>query len=240
MSDVRWESEDQPDSALRTLAQVQPPEGMNERVLRRLRQAQETRQTARWRLNEGWLIPATVALFAVVVIAGVRDWNGPRPEGTHRGTQARASAPLGSRTAPEAAMLVAVSPSSMPARPSYRERTLLARKLRHSAPIPADAWRDAGEKLHGPQDSSLPQTDALEDRSEVANVPGEPLSGLDSASVPGRPLPALQGGGVPGRPLPRLEDGRVPGRSLPSFDIAATPGHPLPTFAEATNSGDQP
>lgn len=214
---------------LRHLARVQPPEGMNQRVLARLRDAEQARALAGRRLTMGWLAPVAAAVAAVFVAVVALQWNNHR-HAQAGGSIAEKAATMGSPSihgvTRTAAPLAMDSPHPAAATQAHRQSQRGFAVVSYSAPGATEVRETTGTSNPVADDSA----------SGEANEPDV----VSQTTVPGESIPALEKAGVPGHPLPAFAIGSVPGHPLPRFDIAAAPGHSLPTFAQAINPGDQP
>lgn len=236
-----WSMESETDRMLRRLAHAQPPAGMQERVLRRLQQAEQAQTRSRRWQEGGWLALAAAVLVAAVAIAGVRRWSFAGPERaqiqSHRiGARSTPEVPRAPQHAADERLADAPAIAARAWRRPWHTASAVSRAARHGSTAQRS---DTGVGMvSGPSFGG--EMDGAGRGSEGAASAGQDLSRAGSSGVPGRPLPSFDSGHVPGRSLPTFDEGSTPGHPLPSFNIASTPGDPLPTFSQAIHPGDQP
>jgi len=228
---------DKNERLLRTLAHVQPPAAMNDRLVRSLRHAEAERTWAGKSLR--WSVPATVWVGVMIAVLG----SVLRQERILRMDRNQSELmPLLGRPGLNTQDQLRSAPDGE-LRPVLRSRR--KQRERQGGSVPT-ILRIQPMRLD--KNGSPPHDRALKDSAEVnsdAVLPSRagaaaPTGILPEASTPGSTLPGFKAGIAPGVPLPRIADAVTPGLTVPPFDIAKTPGTPLPTFAEAIQNGENP
>lgn len=210
---------------LRALATMQPPEGMQERLLRRVRAAEAQRiQPGGTRWN-GWMWPMMAAVAVALVAVSGLEWMQTGPRAARPDAVARAVPVVGMRQEAATADGLAARPEAV-VRAGRRPLHVAASAPLRRAPVP---MRVASVRPAETADGQ-PWDQFASDESSLAEM---------KASTPGQALPVFETAGAPGQMLPKLE-ASVPGRPLPAFDMARVPGEPLRSFRNAMNTGDQP
>ncbi len=231
MSEVGLDAGGEVDEALRVLAQVQPPDGMNDRVLQRLRDAErEGTRGARWCVSRWLVLPALSALVGVFVVMGLRSWEA-RPSESLRVQHGAQTPQVADRTTEVA--------------DAARRTSTVSQGLGVGREDAVSIRRNGNRTLTNgagliARDGNAVIADSWDERAESVAVAAEPVVSRGDRGVPGHALPAFEHAVAPGQPLPKFEGGSVPGQALPAFEVAEVPGRPLPTFAEAMKTGDQP
>ncbi len=208
------ESEQRPHEAeclLRSVLAVQPPPGLEDRLLRQLEEGKRERRVER---RPVW--PSCFALALTLAMAGVvvKTYLPPRAK------VALPSSKFAIARSREGELPV---PFHLP--------TLLQKKSASRVPR-ARVYRAVMPQLPVAHASLEPLTSF--------EASSEPYFAVEDKSVPGIPLPSFDSAAVPGKPLPKIENASIPGQALPQFAGASVPGAPLPPFAAATNTGAHP
>lgn len=215
------------DRLLRTLCDVQPPAGIEERVLRRLQAAQAGSRPQRKefrKLRKGGLV-AALATCAVMVlcVSALLHQSGQIPTAVRREgvLAARSIPPLPQRQ-------VGVSPSHLGASLRTNEGT---RRVAAKAPKRSRGATEITAWVSIP----APPAPPTEQEKVLLRLMQQQRFALSQAKAPvaHTDRPAL-----PEEPLPAFSNGITPGSRLPPFDVAAAPGHPLPPFPQTNLTGD--
>lgn len=201
------------EAALRLLATVEPPAGMGQRVVLRMREAERADEVAIQRSWQPWLVAGAAICAAVAMMLALWPWNPAKPLRPREQKEAIASSgTLGRSDTGRSLRFHAEHPVRRRLRVARRSEPEV-REVSFPAP-PAPLTHE--EKLllrlsaaRTPAEAAMKQMLA---RSEPAQVPGERLPSLPRETL-GEPLPVL---------------------------AAETPGHALPNFFEAMKTGDQP
>ncbi len=243
---------------LRDMVSVQPPPGLEDRVLRKLRQIE--RQPVRPQ-RFAWRQLAAVLTLSVMAITAVEVYSPKRV----RVEQTLSDQTLSDQTLSDAAIArsspavalpdhswgpLAQQSGSAPARRTSTTRPLgrhrLLGQLPMRLPVTAAAQAPSADVAHlavTEQDATASADGSTPDPPLLATLlPGTPLPALERAGMPApvrAGVPAGVRAGVPGQPLPEMENAGTPGHALPQF-AGAVPGTPLPSFAAAMNTGDRP
>ena len=198
------------ESLLRSVLSVQPPPGLEDRLLRRLEQRTRERGVER---RPVW--PSCFALALTLAIAGIAvEMCFP--------TRAKVAPPSSKSAIAKSAESELPVPLHVPTSPQRRSASTIHRSRTHRAIM---------LQLQVAPTSLKPLTSF--------ETPSEQSFAVGDASVPGMPLPGFDRA-APVQPLPKIENASTPGHALPQFAGAVVPGIPLPTFAAATNTGDHP
>ena len=237
MSDDRLQQPSEVDGLLHRFAQLDPPEGMNDRVLARLRETERERALASRHIVGRWLVWPTTAVAAVVLATGALHWkqtSGPPAQAQFAGRFP--SAPVEDKLVPQTAMRPGMAASPIVSLPGHHlptEQLLwqIAAKGRDRASAVRHRYEQRAQDVSFPappaplteQEQLLVQV--AEVRTPLQAAAEEPLLHREPAQVPGERLPDLPRD-IPGKPLPTL--------------AAETLGSPLPNFVQATKTGDQP
>lgn len=198
--------------ALRLLATVEPPAGMAQRVVARMRKAERADEVALQRSWQPWLVAGAGICAAVAMMLALWPWNPAKPLRPREQEAIASSGRLGS------------SDTGRPLR--FHAEHPVRRRLR----VPHRSEPEAREVSFPAPPAPLTHEEQLLLRLSAARTPAEAamkqvLAQSEPAQVPGERLPSL----------PR----ETLGEPLPVF-AAETPGHALPNFFEAMKTGDQP
>lgn len=205
--------------ALRTLATAEPPAGMEQRILRRMQEAEcaaEATPHTKW---QQWMV-AGLACCVVVMAAMLPVWYSHPADPSHTGEPARRVERNEAMASGGALSGEAEPPLRLESKHSVRRTLHLSRRYEPHAQ----------EVSFPPPPAPLTREEQLLVQVSKARTPAEAvleqaLLHTEPAQVPGERLPSLPHD-VPGQPLPTL--------------AAEAPGHPLPNFFDAMKTGDRP
>ena len=214
---------------LHGLSKLEVPVGLEQRLIGRLRNAQDggAHRTRLRALHKLTLVMTPIGLLILVVVGIWREKSRMLPPQARSAVGRNLSdAPGSSSTAPDLSLAIkAIQGLSKPAlgKPS-KSRSLARPKVSGEFKLHQDDFSaQKGDSPIGPNSGS--QLENASGQTANAETIGTAIQGTQDFAVPGSPLPSMRAAGIPGEPLPL-------------FELAAAPGTPLRSFTETTKNGD--